>query len=252
MEKVMEKLGGLDPSDSMDKIMDAVMELIRMIEKDTKEGKVSKALDMIFKQEEKARDYYMRPFDSDAIYNSLIEISMDREEEDKADHYRRCLDLRQARRWTIIGDSYALLGLNARAVKYLKRALFFGPTEDLVEEVQKAHDKALKRVEKATSNVDATLGKLGIDPDHPKNRLKAISLLIDLDRLDEAEKMIKKAIKVSPEDFDLIYRQGCVLFGMDDFKKAKKIFIKALELSENSTNAKRAFNLTEEMLKGIG
>jgi tetratricopeptide (TPR) repeat protein len=161
------------------------------------------------------------------------------------------LDLRQARRWTIIGDSYALLGLNARAVKFLKRALFFGPSEDLVEEVQKAHDKALKRVEKATAEIDNIILKVEKDPEHPKNRLKAITLLIDLDRLDEANTMVKKGIKSDPDDFDLIYKHGCILFGMEDYKKAKKIFTKALEINDKSTNAKRAFNLTEEMIKGI-
>jgi tetratricopeptide (TPR) repeat protein len=251
MEKALEKLGGLDPSDSMDGIMKAVSDVIKLVENDPESKEASKALDLIFDQEEKTRDYYMRPLDSDEIYNALVQIHIGRGEDKMADHYRRCLDLRQARKWTIIGDSYALLGLNMRAVKYLKRALFFGPTEDLVEEVQKAHDKALKRVEKASSEIDTILSKLEKDPDHVKNRLKAISSLIDLDRLDEAGKILKKAIKNSPDDFDLIYRQGCVMFGADDFKKAKKTFTKALELNENSTNAKRAFNLTEEMLKGI-
>jgi tetratricopeptide (TPR) repeat protein len=211
----------------------------------------SRYLDIVFDQEEKAREYYMRPFDSDAIYNLLVQIHMDRSEERRAEHYRRCLDLRQARKWTIIGDSFALLGLNARAVKFLKRALFFGPTEDLVDEVKKAHDKALKRVEKAGDEIDGIMAKIEKDPDHQKNRLKAISLLLDLDRLDEANKLVKKGIKSEPGDFDLIYRQGCILFGMEDYKKAKKVFVKALEINDRSTNAKRAFNLTEEMIKGI-
>lgn len=251
MEKAIEKLGSMDPSDSMDGIMEAVKNVLKIIEKDPDGDKVSSSLDLIFDQEEKARDYYMRPFDSDAIYNSLVQIHLDRGEERKAEHYRRCLDLRQARKWTIIGDSYALLGLNARAVKFLKRALFFGPSEDLVEEVQKAHDKAMKRVEKAHAEIETMMAKLEKDPDHPKNRSKTIALLVDLDRLDEANKLVRKGIKSDPDDFDLIYKQGCILFGMEDFKKAKKIFTKAMEINEKSTNAKRAFNLTEEMLKGI-
>ena len=251
MEKALAKLKMMDPSDSMEGIMGAVLEVIKVIEKEPTGEGAAAPLDLIFDQEEKTREYYMRPFDSDAIYNNLVQIHLERGEEQMVEHYRRCLDLRQARKWTIIGDSYALLGLNARAVKFLKRALFFGPAEDLVEEVQKAHDKALKRVEKASSEIENLMAKLEKDPDHQKNRLKVITLLLDLDRLDEASKLVKKGIKADPEDFDLIYKQGCVHFGMEDFKKAKKIFSKSLEINEKSTNAKRAFNLTEEMLKGI-
>ena len=69
--------------------------------------------------------------------------------------------------------------------------------------------------------------------------------------MDDALKMVKKAHKASPDDFDLIYKEGVILFGMEDFVSARKIFTKALKMNENSTNAKRAFNLTEEMLKGI-
>jgi tetratricopeptide (TPR) repeat protein len=160
------------------------------------------------------------------------------------------LDLRQARKWTIIGDSYALMGINARAVKFLKRALFFGPSEDLVDEVQRTYEKALKRVEKARDEVDVVLVKLEKDPGNIKNVVKSVSLLIDLDRLDEAKRVCEEALSRFPDDFDLVYRKGCIEFALDDFTEAEKTFMKALGMNSNSTNAKRAVNFTEEMLKG--
>ncbi|MGA1872838.1 MAG: tetratricopeptide repeat protein [Thermoplasmatota archaeon] len=251
MEKALEELGSLDPSDSMEGIMTAVAEVLKELEKDPESGLTSEALSIISKQENRTRDYYMRPFDSDEIYNSLVQLHLARGETEMADLYRRCLDLRQARKWTIIGDSYALMGLNSRAVKFLKRALFFGPAEDLVDEVQKAHDKAFKRMQKAETDVKATIAKLDKDPTHQKNLAKALTYLIDLDRLDDAEKMIKGLPKDLREDADILYRKGCILFGNDDFKKARTVFQKVLEMTPNSTNAKRAFNLSEEMIKGI-
>ncbi len=250
MKEAMDRLEPMDPSDSMDGIMKAVEGLISIVEKDPTSDASGEALSLIHDKENNSRNYYMRPFDSDTIYNSLIKVHLTRKEEGRADEYRRCLDLRQARKWTILGDSYALMGANSRAVKFLKRALFFGPTEDLVEEVEKAHKKALKRVEKAGKEIDTSLAKLKSDPGDLKVAVKTLSLLIDLDRIDEARKISKEVARTWPDDFDIMYRSGSVEFGMGDFVKAKKIFTKALKMNPNSTNAKRAFNLTEEMLSG--
>lgn len=250
MKENMERLGSMDPSDSMEGVMNGVEELIALIEEDPL-GEISNlALSLIFNKEKKTREYYMRPFDSDSIYNSLIGIHMKRGEGEMADQYRRCLDLRQARKWTIMGDSYALMGINTRAVKFLKRALFFGPSEDLVEDVRKTYEKALKRVEKAKDEVEQGLMKFEKDPGNTKNAARAVSLLIDLDRLDEAERICTGALSIFPDDFDLIYRKGCIQFALDDFKGAETTFKQALEKNPNSTNAKRASNFTEEMLRG--
>jgi len=251
MDQELQDLGSRDPSDSMEGIMEAVDGVLKLIEKDPESGLTSEALVLISKQEERVREYYMRPFDSDEIYNSLVQVHETRGETEMADRYRRCLDLRQARKWTIIGDSYALVGLNSRAVKLLKRALFFGPTEDLVEEVQKAHDKALKRVQKAEAEIGTLLTKLEKDPTNPKNLGKALSHLIDLDRLDDADRIIGKLPTTLSNDPEVLYRKGCILFGSDDFENARDVFSKVLESNPNSTNAKRGFNLAEEMIKGI-
>ncbi|MBN1389198.1 MAG: hypothetical protein JXA22_00995 [Candidatus Thermoplasmatota archaeon] len=251
MEKALERLGSMDPSDSMADIMSAVVELLQSIEKGPSDALSTSALKLVSDQEKRTREYYLRPFDSDDIYNTLIELHSARGEGDMVDRYRRCIDLRQARKWTIIGDSYALMGLNARAVTFLKRALFFGPSDDLVEEVERTHDKAQKRMEKANSEIDTIMAKLSRDPTNPKVLPKAISYLIDLDRLDEAERVLRTLPARSREDPEIMYKQGCVLFGMDDFGSARDVFEKVLQQTPNSTSAKRAFNMAQEMIKGI-
>ncbi|MFW3146787.1 MAG: tetratricopeptide repeat protein [Thermoplasmatota archaeon] len=248
MKDAMERLDAIDPSDSMEGTIGLIDEVLKDVEKNPKTKEAEAALGLIGKKEKGTRDYYMRPLDSDDIYNRLVQVHLERGEESAADGYRRCLDLRQARKWTILGDSYALMGINKRAVIFLKRALFFGPSDDLVDEVQKTYEKALKRVEKAEAEIEKTLAKLNDDPDSLKNSVQASSNLLDLDRIDEAKKVIEKARKSSPEDFDVLYRHGLVLFGMDKFKEAKKVFEKSLELNPKSANAKRAFNLSEEMM----
>jgi tetratricopeptide (TPR) repeat protein len=250
MKEAIETLESMDPSDSMEQIMNGVSDLLAIIKEDPLGEGSNQALSLIFNKEKKTRDYYMRPFDSDFIYNSLIEIHIQREEGEMAEQYRRCLDLRQARKWTIIGDSYALMGINTRAVKFLKRALFFGPTEDLVDEVQRTYDKALKRIERAKGEVDQALLKLEKDPGNIKILVRVISLLIDLDRLDEAKGICSEGLSRFPDDFDLVYRKGCIEFALDDFQEAENTFQIALNMNPNSTNAKRASNFTEEMLKG--
>lgn len=251
MEKAIETLGSLDPSDSMEELIRSVGEVLQLIDGDPGGTHTTEALILISKKEERTREYYMRPLDSDEIYNTLIGLHTARGETEMVDRYRRCLDLRQARKWTIIGDSYALLGLSARAVKFLKRALFFGPSEDLVDEVQRAHDKAIRRMEKAGSEIDALLAKLAKDPSNPKFLQKAVSHLIDLDRLEDANDLLTDTNMEIGNDPDLFYKQGCILFGMDDFENARNVFSGVLEQTPNSTNAKRAYNLAEEMIKGI-
>jgi tetratricopeptide (TPR) repeat protein len=163
--------------------------------------------------------------------------------------YRRCLDLKQARKWMILGDSYQLMGINGKASSYLKRSLFFGPSEDLVEEVEKTLEKAEKRVSKAKDEIDRMMYKVEKDPGHVKNMSKALSHLIDLDRFDEAIERADLAIFAGNDDPDIRYRKGCALFGKGEFDEALKIFEDLLDANPNSNNYKRAVNLCNELNK---
>ena len=212
------------------------------------DDKAAEILELIASKEEETRRYYLRPFDSSEIYNMLIEIHGKRGEPEMVDRYRRCLDLRQARKWTILGDSYALMGLTSRAVEYLERALFFGPSEDLIEEVENTLKKAEKRAGKAGDEVDRLLSRLEKDPDNTKLIVKASVALIDLDRLEDALKLLNRGLRKNKDDPDMLYRKGCALFGMGEFSKALRIFKKLTEANPKSNNYKRAYNLSTEML----
>ncbi|MGA1821471.1 MAG: tetratricopeptide repeat protein [Thermoplasmatota archaeon] len=249
MEKEFQKLKGLDPSDSMSAAMDAIADLLGAVEKDMDNSKAAGALELIRKKDRETRDYYMRPLDDDSIYHRLIQVHSVRGEVDLVDSYRRCLDLRQARKWTILGDSIGIMGNNMRAVSLLKRALFFGPMDDVVDEVRSALEKAEKRVAKASQNLEKSRTKVEADPDDVKALKQLASYLLDLDMMDEAVKINNKALKMDKMDFDNQYMKGCILFSKGKFKESKNLFEKLKEANPKSMNAKRAYNWSVEMLE---
>ncbi|MEA3557762.1 MAG: hypothetical protein U9R75_00750 [Candidatus Thermoplasmatota archaeon] len=248
MKEAMKRLSGMDPSDDMGDILENIREIMNDVEKAPDSTESSKALSLIREKENASRDYFMRPFDSDEIYDRLIKVHEKRGENDIADTYRRCLDLRQARKWTILGDSYALMGLNSRAAGFLEKALHFGPSEDLADEVRRTYEKALRRVEKAENMVVKTTTRADSDPGNLKNMIKALSDLLDLDRIEDASALSVEGLKRHGEDLDILYRKGVALFGKDEFGPALEIFDKCLEMRPTSANAKRAVNLSKEML----
>jgi tetratricopeptide (TPR) repeat protein len=249
MEKAMDELRKLDPSDSMTDIVNAISDLLKKVKKDMDDPKTPEALELIRKKEVKTREYYMRPLDDDTIYNDLIRIHSDRGEVDMVDFYRRSMDLRQARKWTILGDSSAILGDNKRGAKYLRRALFFGPMDEVIDEVRSALDKAEKRISKAEGNIEKAREKAEADPGNLKYLTEYTKYLMDLDMVNDAEKINEKALKVDDKDFDTLYCMGCVKFFRGDFKEARKVFEKCKEINPKSMNAKRAYNWSVEMIE---
>ena len=247
MADALEKLKMIDPSDSMQDTLDAVSDVLDRVGSYDDNG--ATALQLIAQMEQKARNYYLRPLDSEEIYNRLIDIHQERNEDDIVARYRRCLDLREARKYTILGDSYALMGINTTASEYLEMALDHGPSEDLVEEVEKTLVRAKKRVAKASDEIDILLMKLDKDPTHQKNIIKTVTHLIDLDRFDEAIQRADVGLDVWKNDPDLNYRKGCALFGRGDMKEALVLFDVLLETKPTSNNYKRAVNLSHEMMK---
>lgn len=245
MNDTLKKLSSLDPSDSMEETLESVEKVLEDLPPDENEKR--EALDIIAEKEEAAREYYLRPFDSDSIYRNLSQIHQKMGNKEKADLYRRCLDMREARINTILGDSYSLMGINSRAVDHLQNALNLGPAEDLVEEIEKTLVKAEKRVAKAEDEIEPLMMKLKRDPTHRNNLVKAVKHLIDLDRFDEAVQMADRGLDVYEEDPDLLFRKGCAYFGKGDREKAVDIFMPLLELNPNSNNYKRAVNLCRDL-----
>jgi tetratricopeptide (TPR) repeat protein len=250
MESYLEKLRELDPSDNMDATLDAIMKVMEYARSRRGTEQFKEALSIITEKEEKAREYYLRPLDSDLLYHSLIELHTEISNEEMVKRYNRCLDLRQARKWTILGDCYALMGINKRAATYLKRSLFFGPSEDLVDEVKDTLDKAEKRVMKAEVELPQAMKRAENNGYDLKSSIKLLTSLLDLDRIDEMDPVLKKAMKATKDDQELLYKKGCYLFAKGDYKTALKLFNSLLEGNPKSNNYKRAVNITEEMLKG--
>lgn len=250
MSDELEELRELDPQDSMEKTMEVMGKVLKKIRSSKNDEMVKEGLDLIYKKELESSGFYMRPVDDDGFYNQLVEFHFDRNEEKRADHYRRMLDQRQARKWTIRGDCSAVFGNHKRAVVLLKRALFFGPHKDVVHEVKAALERSQKRVDKATSNLEKALHKVEIDPKNMKALAQSTVHLLDLDRVEEAWDLNKKCLRLEPDDFDAQYRKGCILFTKGELKKAKKMFTDLIKVNPKSMNARRAYNWIVEMMGG--
>ncbi len=238
----------------MKRTIEVVDLLLGQIEEE-EEGKgdgeaVSRALGLIAEKENEAVSYYMRPLDSDEIYNRLINLHESRGEMDAADHYKSMIDQRRARKWTRYGDLHSVLGDNTLAVKYFERALFYGPRDDVVDEVRKALSKAGKRVDKAGSRLPITLKKLEGRPSDVKLIGDAAKYLIDLNMIEEAIDTNGKILKLAPADFESLHREGCLQFLVGNREEAMQIFSTLKEDNPNSTKAKSAYNWTRDLLNG--
>ncbi len=250
MESCLDRLKAMDPSDNMDATIEAITKVMEYARSHKGTDSFKKAVSVIAEKEGRARDYYLRPLDSDPLYHALIELHTENGDIEMVKRYNRCLDHRQARKWTILGDCYALMGVNKRAITYLRRALFFGPSEDLIDEVRKTLDKAEKRVIKAESEI-ASLMKRGEEKGYdPKTSSRILTVLLDLDMLEEMDPVLKKALKNAKDDQDLLYKKGCFLFAKGEYKNALKLFNALLEENPKSNNLKRAVNISEEMING--
>lgn len=246
-EKILDELRRLDPSDSM---VNAIAVIRRAIEEVEVSGGAGDAiLDMIDVKDAETMEYYLRPLDDNSIYNRLIALNEGKGREERVDRYRRALDIRQARRWVLLADSQAVVGNNSKASRFYKRALFFGPTEDVIDEVISAAARSERRVEKARKEIERSLTRLRSDPGSRKFALESAKYLLDLDRPDEADAVIKGHIMGSEEDFDLLFMKGCILFSKGEHGEASAIFGKLTEMNPDSLNARRCLNWSVQMLE---
>jgi len=250
MESYLDRLKVMDPSDNMDATIEAITKVMEYARSHKGTSMFIEAMSVIAEKEERTREYYLRPLDSDQLYHTLIELHTENGDLDMVKRYNRCLDHRQARKWTILGDCYALMGVNKRAVTFLKRALFFGPSADLVDEVRKTLDKAEKRVVKAESEIAQAKKRAEENGYDIKNASRLLTDLLDLDLLDEMDPVLKRSLKNAKDDQDLLYKKGCFLFAKGDYKPALKLFDTLLKENPKSNNLKRAVNISEEMVNG--
>ncbi len=244
-----EELQKLDPSDSMKRATESIDLLLEKIEEGGDNEVINRGLDLIAEKEGEAVSYYMRPLDSDEIYNRLISLHEARDDIEASGHYKSMIDQRRARKWTRYGDLHSVLGDHSLAVKYFERALFYGPRDDVVDEVKKAHSKAEKRIDKAVSGLPGILKKLEVRPTDRKLIGDAAKYLIDLNRIDEAIEMNGRILELAPGDFESLHRKGCLQFLAGERKEALLMFSALKEENPNSTKVRSAFNWTREILE---
>jgi tetratricopeptide (TPR) repeat protein len=243
-------LEALDPSDSMADTLTAVLGVLDLAERANDASFREKALALIRLKEKEAMDYYLRPLDDDSVYNRLISLNTAAGDDAAVGAYRRALDIRQARRWSILGDAQAVAGNHTKAAKYLKRALFFGPMEDVAHEVRSALERSEKRVQKARKEFEKALSKVKVDEPSSKALKEVGQYLLDLDRTEEAMEFVERWSKDRPEDTDLLYHKGCILLSSGSYDDALGIFQDLKKRLPDSLNVKRCYNWTVQMKDG--
>jgi tetratricopeptide (TPR) repeat protein len=251
MSDPLEDLRKLDPSDSMSDTLAHIVAALDIVESRKSDPHRAEALALIAEKEKEAFEYFLRPLDDDTVYNRLIALHLAMDDGSSVARYRRAIDIRQARKWTVMGDAQAVVGNNSKAVHYLKRAMFFGPMEDVEGEVRSALERSEKRVQKAQKEIEKALEKVSAKPDSEKALLEAGNHLMDLDRLDEAAKTNKKLLAILGTDSKARYQQGCILFSKGEYKKALKVFEELHGENPDSLNVKRCMNWTLQMIEGV-
>ena len=101
----------------------------------------------------------------------------------------------------------------------------------------------LKDNEGALALIDEALKVLPNDPNLSKQR---ISLLIQLEKVDEAKADLTKAIENEPDNAALYFSLGILLGETEDFEGAKNAYVKAVEIDPDHYGAN--FNLGVELI----
>lgn len=157
----------------------------------------------------------------------------------KAGHYRSKIKLFKANDLEFKGRVQDFYGNKASALEYYSKALEFVPDHELANP---AHDKVLKRLDKARMELRKIEKKLQIQDEDPRLWFKYGVVLLSLGKVDKAIECFDKVITLDSADPDAFARRGTAMESLGDYSGAKKYFEKALELKPNSMIAKRGLN----------
>jgi len=246
MTEPYKELEDHDPTDSMKRTVELVRGLIDR-SKDMEGKHLDDALALISRKEEEAYRYFMRPLDDDEIYHRLIDIHSERGDRELLDRYMSMADQRLARRWMLEGECQAVMGNHTRAAESLKRALFYGPRNDIVEQVESELQRAQKRVRKANDKVDTLIEKRKREPGSITVLSELGKYLLDLDLLEEAEEVNERLLEEEGGNSDGLFRKGSLRFLRGDIEGAKVVFEKLKEENPGSTKVRSALNWSIEM-----
>ncbi|MEE9151777.1 MAG: tetratricopeptide repeat protein [Thermoplasmata archaeon] len=241
----MRELIELDVSDSMKRNIEALFKALDTI---TTENRVEaeEKLGHIHKKVEEIEEYFSRPIDSQDVYERLISIANDLGEEDKSTHYEYQIKLSEANELEFLGRVQDFYGNKVKALEYYAKTLELVSDHELA---LPAHDKALKRIEKARGDITKLERKMQAQDDDPKLWFNYGVALLNLGDVEKAIECFDKVIDLAPSEADAHARRGTAMESLGDYTGAKKYLEKALELKPTSMIAKRGLNYDDYFLE---
>jgi tetratricopeptide (TPR) repeat protein len=210
-----------------------------------KEGEAKEMLETIHNKIVEIEEYFWRPVDSPEIYEKLKDIALNLGDLDKADVYEAQIDMFHANDLEFKGRVEDFFGNKAKAVELFEEALRLVPDHELAKP---AHEKALKRIEKAKKDVTLLEKKILKNEDDPRMWHRYGTALLNIGEVQKAIHCYDRAIELNPSDSDSYARRGTAMESQGDFEGAKKFFEQALTLKPTSMIAKRGMNYAEFFL----
>ncbi len=241
----IQKLAELDVSDSMKRNIEALFQAMDTVNISDL-GEAKEKFTQIHKKVAEIEEYFWRPVDSKKVYERLISIATELGDEEKSSHYQRQIDLSEANDWEFKGRVQDFYGNKVKALEYYSKALELVPDHELA---QPAHEKVLKRIDKARSEVEKLERKLETQDDDSKLWFKYGIALLNLGEVARAMECLDKACELDPTNPDAFARRGTAMESLDDYNGAKRYFERAMELKPNSMIAKRGMNYAEYFLE---
>jgi tetratricopeptide (TPR) repeat protein len=241
----IQKLIELDVSDSMKANIEALFGAMDTVNT----SDIGDALEKFTKIHTKVaeiEEYFWRPVDSKEVYERLIVLAKELGDEEKSTHYKRQIDLSEANDWEFKGRVQEFYGNKIKALEFYSKALELIADHELAFP---AHEKVLKSIDRARSEIDKWERKLQSQDDDPKLWFKYGIAQLNLGDVEKAIECLDRAIELDSTNPDAYARRGCAMESLGNYTEAKKYFEKALELKPTSMIAKRGMNYAEYFLE---
>jgi tetratricopeptide (TPR) repeat protein len=243
----MERLAELDVSDSMKRNIEILDSAIGSITA----SNVDEAREMfeaIHKKVTEIEDYFDRPVDSLGLYEKLVRLAKDMDDEKKATLYEFQINLFRANDLEFMGRVQDFYGNKVRALEYYSRALELVPDHELAFP---SHGRVLNSIDKARRELDVSQRKLQSKPEDAGLWFRYGTALLNLGEVDGAIKAFDKVIEFEPSNADALARRGTAMESLGQYAEARIYLERALEVKPNSMTAKRGLNFAEYFLERV-
>jgi tetratricopeptide (TPR) repeat protein len=243
----MQELAELDVSDSMKRNIEALSSAMDTIDTE-KPTDAKEKLGNIHRKVKEIEDYFWRPVDSKEVYERLILIANELEDQEKSKHYHYQINLSEANELEFKGRVQDFFGNKVKAVEYYAKALELISIHELAGP---AHNKARKSIEKARHDTGNIEKKLEEHVNDPKLWFKFGVANLNLGEVEKSIECFDKVIELDPVNPEAYARRGTAMESLGDYTGAKKYLEKALELKPTSMIAKRGMNYAEYFLEHL-